>query len=201
MRTVPLGVVMSVAVWAASFLGVGSAAASGESCTAHCDCPQKEFCYYGKCTLDPEFPTYCCGNPGCQPGHWCVDSSGVKGTCSEDVSYVCQDACDCGPAYACMTIQGAKTCVKDANDPYIPGGSVFNVTVPPGEPTYCCDDPACHAGLMAYSDKTQFYCYRESSGSASNFCGGDPCFYSGDCAGGESCVDTRPNSPAEPGGS
>jgi len=201
MRAVRLGFIAPVTVLGVVFLVPVVASAAGETCTTHCDCPQTEFCYYGKCDVDPKWAVYCCSNPGCMPGQSCVTTSGAKGTCSEDVSFVCQDACDCGPAYACMTIQGSKTCVKDADDPWISGGTIFNVTVPAGEPTYCCGTSSCYAGFAAYSDKTQFYCYRESSGSASSFCGGDPCFYSGDCDAGESCADTRPNSPAEPGGS
>ena len=163
-------------------------------CTAHCDCPQGSFCYYGICTTDPNMLVYCCSNPGCLPGRWCFDPSGGKGTCAEDPNYECQSACDCGQTHACLFIPevGKKICIKDTNDPWSPGGTaLFGASIPPGEPTYCCSDPLCHAGLYAYGFGENFNCYDPAEQTASNFCGGRPCFYSGDCESGESCMDTH----------
>lgn len=61
-----------------------------------CDCLQGAFCYQGECRQDPAFGVSCWTNPGCPPGQWCVQPDGTKRTCSEDPSYVCETACDCG---------------------------------------------------------------------------------------------------------
>jgi hypothetical protein len=177
--------------------GSAVAAGSGQSCTAHCDCPQGEFCYYGQCILDPHMPVYCCTNPGCIPGRWCFSPDGSKGTCSESPDYTCQTACDCGPGYACLEVPGVgNTCVKDADDPWNPGPSIFGVVVPEGEPTYCCSDPTCHAGCFAYGSDPGFACYDPSNNTVRDYCVGKVCFYSGDCDPGESCLDTRRGSTA-----
>lgn len=174
----------------------GAAEGSGESCTVHCDCPQGEFCYYGQCLRDPETPVYCCTNPGCMPGMWCFNPDGSKGVCSESPDYTCETACDCGPAYACLEVPGVgKTCVKDVLDPWNPGGSMW-MEVPEGVPTYCCTNPLCHAGYVAYGDDSGFLCYDPSNDTVRDYCGGKECFYGGDCDPGESCLDNRRGSTA-----
>jgi hypothetical protein len=165
-------------------------------CTAHCDCPQGSFCFYGKCVTDPTNPVYCCSKPGCLPGHWCNEPSGSRSTCAEDPDYACQSACDCGPAHACLDIPGVgKRCIKDVNDPWIPGGTaLFGTTIPIGEPTYCCSDALCDAARFAYAgvnNIANFNCYDPYEQATSNFCGGKPCLYSGNCQPGESCIDTH----------
>ena len=179
----------------------GAAGGSLQRCTTHCDCPQGEFCYKGTCLRDPKQAVYCCAKPGCPAGEWCMTPESTKDRCVEDPSYVCETACDCGPAHACMDVPdliGQKTCVKDADDPWIPGGSIFGVEVPLDEPTYCCSDASCFAGQAAYGGSTEFACYYSVEGVIRDTCGGAPCYYSGDCGLGESCVDTRFGSTADP---
>jgi hypothetical protein len=169
-------------------------------CAAHCDCAQGSFCYYGKCLTDPKTPVWCCARPGCPPGRWCFESSGGKGTCAENPEYLCADACDCGPAHACLDIAGVGyRCIKDLDDPWMPGGiALFGVIVPTGAATYCCGDPLCHAGRMAYGEMVEnFSCYNRAEQSTSNFCGGPPCFSGNNCDPGESCVETEVNGPTD----
>ncbi len=172
-------------------------------CKAHCDCPQGSFCYYGKCLTDPKTPVYCCTNPGCQPGRWCFEPNGGKGTCDEQPDYACQSACDCGPVHACLDIPGVgKRCIKDLDDPWNPGGTaLFGATVPPGEPTYCCSDPLCHAGRYAYgTNVANFACFDLIEQASSNFCGGPPCLSACDCDPGQSCLDTHVTGTVPPVG-
>lgn len=168
-------------------------------CQAHCDCPQGSFCYYGKCLSDPKTPVYCCARAGCPPGRWCFEPTGNKGTCAEDPSYVCQDACDCGPAHCCKydPAVGHKVCVKDVKDPWIPGGVLVLGGCTQGvDATYCCADPLCYAGRQAYGiSADDFRCFARSTGTTENFCGGKPCWFGGDCDPGESCVDAKANTP------
>lgn len=177
-------------------------------CTAHCDCPQGWFCYYGTCIRDPETPVYCCTNPGCPPGKWCFEPGGGKGTCPEDPDYVCENACDCGPAHACMEVPGlGKRCVKDENDPWDPGpgvgGNIFNMEVPSGEATYCCQDPVCWAGRHAYvllGRGDEFACFDLVLDVVCNDCAGTPCYDCGACDPGQSCVDPHlPPGATSPG--
>jgi hypothetical protein len=178
---------------------------SGSFCAVHWDCPQGEFCYKGNCLRDARQEVYHCGKPGCPPGRWCLDQENNKSTCAEDRTYTCTTACDCGPAHACIDIRGVgKRCVKDVNDPWRPGGeAIFEATIPPEEPTYCCSAPECHTGRAAYrSDQSgengrsveEFRCFIQESGTASNFCGGSQCYYVGDCESGQTCVDTASTS-------
>ncbi len=165
-----------------------------QTCTAHCDCPQGQFCYYGKCLTDPKTPVYCCSNPGCPPGRWCFAPDGGKGTCAETKDYTCQTACDCGPAHCCKydPTVGHKICVKDPADPWFPGGEVIG---PPCQQsvdaTYCCGDPSCHAGRQAYgANAGQFRCYDQVSAETVSFCSGKPCYGTAcNCDPGESCLE------------
>lgn len=177
-------------------------AAADPECETVCDCPQGEFCYYGTCISDPMITVYCCAKPGCKPGNWCITPEGGRSRCEESPDYVCETACDCGPAHACMEVPDVgQTCVKDADDPWYPGASIFNVAVPTGEPTYCCADPSCHAAREAYGSSPDFACYDPFGMVIRDYCGGNSCYYAGDCAPGESCVDTRLNSTAAAGAS
>ncbi len=168
-------------------------------CKAHCDCAQGSFCYYGKCLTDPKTPVYCCAKEGCQPGRWCFEPNGGKGNCAESETYACESACDCGPVHACLEKPGGggKVCVKDLDDPWNPGGTaVFGLTVPDGEPTYCCADPICHAGRYAYGEnKAAFSCFDPVLGAADNYCAGKPCRTACDCDPGQSCLDTKADDP------
>jgi len=185
-------------------------------CTIHYDCPQGEYCYYGKCLIDAKMAIYHCGKPGCIPGRWCIDQNGQKGSCAEDPNYECEDACDCGPAHACLEVscpevggQG-KRCVKDVEDPWLPGGTALcDAAVPQGVPTYCCADPACEAGMTAYCSQDpecqfgdpvpDFYCYSDDATEVRQYCGGPPCYTSCDCEPGESCIDRRVRPDPHPG--
>jgi hypothetical protein len=167
-------------------------------CTTHCDCAQGSYCYYGSCQSSPTLPIYCCANPGCPPGRWCVEPGGSKGICPEDLTYPCQDACDCGPAHCCISVPGVgKRCIKDVNDPWRPGGTpVSGAACAVGQdPTYCCAAEACFAGKAAYASSAahagSFLCHNRAKGTDDQFCGGKPCFGTAcNCDPGESCVDT-----------
>lgn len=176
-------------------------AAPRTDCTAQCDCPQGSFCFYGACITDPRQPVYCADKPGCPPGAWGFGLTGGTKACTEDPEYVCQDACDCGPGHACLAVPGLshKTCVRDSSHPSDPGPSIFGVTVPSSEPTYCCAPSSCEAGLLAYSaGPGTFRCLDRSAGVVRDYCTGTPCYSVSDCEPGESCIDTRPGSPAKP---
>ena len=185
----------------------GEFCASGRcltGCRTHCDCQQLQLCYYGACLADPKNTTYCCTNPGCPPGARCI-AGGKISSCAEDPTWVCQDACDCGPAHCCKydATLGHGVCVKDLDDPWSPGGTEIGPSCVLGvDPTYCCSDVNCHASRAAYADVEDFVCYGDIiTGGPSNLCGGTACTYSGDCAPGESCVDARTESTAAPGAS
>ncbi len=157
------------------------------SCTIHYDCPNHWFCYKGDCLKFDE-PFYHCGKPGCPPGKRCSDQEGKQARCPEDESYVCENACDCGAAHACIEIEGVgKRCIKDVDDAWLPGGTaIFDATIPDGEPTYCCDETDCYTGRGMYlqlywPNISGFVCYEKYTQSSSNYCGGKPCYYSGDC--------------------
>jgi cytochrome c biogenesis protein CcdA/thiol-disulfide isomerase/thioredoxin len=164
-----------------------------QSCNTHCDCPQGMFCYYNNCLKDPKMPIYCCNKTDCPPGRWCVTDKGNNSRCPEDPDYHCESACDCGPAHCCKD----NKCVKDENDPWMPGpgigqgpvGLSCNTGV---DATYCCSEPQCHAGKLAYgSDVGLFRCYDENQKQTLSYCGGKPCFGTAcNCKPGESCVDT-----------
>jgi cysteine-rich repeat protein len=173
-----------------------------EECTAHCDCPQGSFCYYGKCLTDPKTPVYCCAKiDSCPPGRWCFEPDGGKGTCGGYLEYICETACDCGAAHACKKIPGmdGKRCVKDTMDPWNPGGTnIFKdlgVEVVQGEDaTYSCGDPLCHAGMHAYGSSDLFRCWYEPEapgvqGLVRDSCSGTVCRTGCDCDPGQSCVD------------
>jgi len=170
-------------------------------CSAHCDCEQGSFCYYGKCLRDPKTPVYCCtdssGQPkaGCPPGRWCFEPTGSKGTCAESSSHVCQSACDCGPAHCCKydPAVGHSVCVKDSKDPWNPGGSgIDGLSCEQGvDATYCCEDPLCHAGMYAYGFSELFRCESMFDGSVHDICGGKSCGSACDCDPGESCIDIK----------
>lgn len=176
--------------------------ASAATCVRHWDCPQEQFCYYGTCTI-MDFPIYHCDKPGCPPGMECITQAGLKERCDEDPDYVCQNACDCGVATACLDVPGVgKTCVIDEDDPLLPGTSIFDVAVPAGEPTYCCSEVSCDRGWYAYSSGGNgFQCFDAAAGLARNYCTGSVCYSALDCSPGDYCVDTRPGSTAEPGAS
>ncbi len=176
-------------------------------CASLCDCPQGQFCYFGKCLTDPKMPIYCCSNPGCIPGASCVNRDGSKTVCSEDPTYPCLNACDCGPAHCCKydATVGHNVCVKDIDDPWLPGGAeILGLSCVFGEDaTYCCKAPECLAARLAYKATegigvAHFRCFDEDTDSVSNVCGNKRCFYQGDCYGGESCVDIADDTTAAP---
>ena len=166
---------------------------TGVPCTSHHDCPQKWFCYLGKCTLDPKMPIFHCSKIGTPPGHWCVDVLGKKGVEPENPAYTCKTACDCGPAHCCK----GGICVKDTADPWSPGGTAIGTACAAGkDATYCCATPECHTGKFA-SDVAErpFRCFG-SKGTAQDVCTGKPCFGTAcNCSAGESCVDTSHGMP------
>ena len=171
---------------------------TGVPCAVHCDCPQGSFCYLGKCIVDPKMPVYCCHKGGCPPGWWCVDKHGKKATCAPDPNYKCSDACDCGPAHCCK----GGACVKNAVDPWRPGGKVSGgASCTEGQDaTYCCDAPECDAGRFAYGPAADdhFRCHDKSKGQVRSVCGSKSCFGTAcNCAAGEACVDTV--NPVPPG--
>ena len=165
------------------------------ACTTHCDCAQGQFCYLGKCTKDPSMAVYCCSKKPCPPGRWCVDAAGKKGTCAEDASHKCNDACDCGPAHCCK----AGVCVKDTLDPFRPGGVAVGAACKEGtDATYCCSAPECHAGRFAYQGipGVPFRCYSRASASTSGRCGETACYGTAcNCPPGQVCVDSVSNAP------
>lgn len=166
-------------------------------CRTHCECPQGQFCYYGRCLSDPKMSVYCCSKPGCPPGRWCFKPDGAKDTCAEDPNYLCQNACDCGPAHCCKS----GVCVKDTDDPWQPGGTaILGLSCQPGaDATYCCADSLCDAGVVAYArvgEAGSFRCFDAAAGVTRDFCAGKPCYFTGDCDPGESCIDVRPSSAA-----
>lgn len=173
---------------------------SAPECTAHCDCPQGSFCYYGKCLADPKTPVYCATKPGCPPGRLAFNPDGTKGTCAEDPAYVCGDACDCGPAHCCRydATVGHNVCVKDTADPWNPGGTAIGPACRRGvDATYCCGDPICHAGRFAYGDEDvlSFRCHDRTTGTTSSMCSGKDCYGTGcNCDPGESCLDVASGS-------
>ena len=189
------GSLVDVTPWPDLPLPDGMAPDMAASCATHCDCVQGAFCYIGKCITDPKMAVYCCSNKPCPPGRWCVDSNGKKGTCAEDSTHKCKDACDCGPAHCCK----GGMCVKDVQDLWIPGGKAVGPHCKKGvDPTYCCSAPECNAGYMAYGQHAgQFFrCYNVSEKKAQRRCGEGGCFgTSCNCAPGESCVDTVSGSP------
>lgn len=159
-------------------------------CIKHCDCSQGQLCYRGGCLTDPKGPIYCCTKPGCMPGQWCFEPDGGKETCAEDPTYFCESACDCGPAHCCKN----NICVKDINDPWIPGGTEVGPSCVQGvDATYCCSDVRCYGARLAYGSSAEdFRCWQQtgSVGSVQNFCAGKMCGSSCDCEPGQSCVDT-----------
>ena len=165
-------------------------------CTAHCDCAQGSFCHLGLCTKDAKFPVYCCGKPGCPPGRWCVDLAGKRASCGEDPSHACKDACDCGPAHCCKN----GVCVKDLLDPGSPGGKLTGkVGCKEGvDATYCCADPSCTAGRLAYVGNVEqfFRCLDRAKGTVETRCSVKSCFGTAcNCAAGEVCLDTLEQAP------
>lgn len=96
-------------------------------CTSHCDCPQGNFCYQGKCERS-SYGYFCCENPGCPKTAQCVSRLGQPGFCP----VACKSPCDCDTGHDC--VQGF--CQKTTS------------------PVYCCDDPQkCPTGL-ACKDKS-----------------------------------------------
>lgn len=176
------------------------AAAQPEPCEIHWDCAQGEFCYRNACLRDAKQDVYHCGKPGCPPGERCVTQESTTSRCEEDETFACETACDCGPAHACLLVEGVgKRCVKDVDDAWLPGGrAIFGATIPPGEPTYCCAAPACLAGSSSSAPAT-FACWDQFTGAASDFCGGRACFFAGDCEVGDVCVDVY-SARSVPGG-
>jgi hypothetical protein len=171
------------------------------NCAVHCDCPQGQFCYLGKCVLDSKSPVYCCAKSGCPPGRWCFDAANKKATCAESTTWPCNDACDCGPAHCCKKGAGQPTgiCVKDDTDAWLPGGTVVGSRCTPGvDATYCCDDASCHAGKLAAGGAGRtFLCRDRKQASIQAHCSGASCFGTAcNCGPGESCVDTTATTSA-----
>jgi len=213
MRKLPLSILLAVVFWfgcenresvVAPDPPVPSFAIGiGDPCSTHCDCPQGILCYHNICLEDPIMPVYCCAKTGsCPPGHWCVTPGNTKSSCAENPDYVCEDACDCGPAHACLFIPelGGKRCVKDEDDPRFPGpglppeppATTPTAEIPPGEPTYCCTSPFCYMGRHSYGENVEnFSCYNPVDQAASNFCGIPECKSGVECGAGNSCVDTK----------
>jgi hypothetical protein len=121
---------------------------------------------------------------------------GTKDRCGEDPSYSCDTACDCGPAHCCKE----NKCVKDVDDPWLPGGTeVGPACVQGDDATYCSTDPSCFAGWTSWSGALaeDFRCYNPFASEVRTFCGGQDCYFAGDCLSGESCVDMRSVDPEE----
>jgi hypothetical protein len=156
-------------------------------CTAHCDCPQGMLCYREHCISDPNQPIYCCAKPGCSPGRWCFNPDGSKGDCAEDPTYHCDTTCDCGPAHCCKN----NVCVKDIDDPLLPGGTQVGTPCLTGDPTYCSTDGFCHSGRVAYGDAFADFRCQAPTGEVSAVCGGSRCWFGGDCEPGETCLEAN----------
>ncbi len=189
--------------------------AGARACADHHDCPQEWFCHRGTCRLEP-LPVYHCGKSGCPPGQWCVEADGRRSTCAEDLRYVCDNACDCGPAHCCIDEDSdpstPKRCVRDTEDPYLPGPATTGAgascrvgnAVPVDErtPTYCKGDPACFGAMLPWLQDPDrsgaFLAYDTVDARADDSCGGVECFGSAcDCAPGQQCLDfRRPQNPA-----
>lgn len=177
---------------------------SGDGCDDHClrecsihyDCEQGEFCYKGKCLRDSRQDVYHCGKPGCPPGHWCLTSENEKSRCGEDPTFPCTTACDCGPAHCCKD----NMCVKDINDPWLPGGTEIGPSCIRGvDATYCGTDPSCWAGMQSYGAFREDFRCMGPTGDVRSFCGGNLCYLSADCPSGDTCVDGRGFPVVDPG--
>lgn len=178
-------------------------------CRARCDCPQGQLCFDGEC-ISSDVPAYCCDKPDCPPGRECLTGSNSSSTCAEDPTYVCEDACDCGPAHCCKYDASVQhgVCVKDIDDPWMPGGAEVGPSCVLGvDATYCCNSPRCFAGRASYAvspgiGAEAFRCFDDVDTEApSNLCGGAACLFAGDCAPGQTCVDVSDDSTAAPGAS
>ena len=160
-------------------------------CDAHCDCPQGQFCYKGTCLQDARMDVYCCAKSGCPPGAKCITPEGTVSRCDEDPTYQCTTACDCGPAHCC----NGGVCVKDIDDPWLPGGVEVGAPCQAGiDPTYCATEASCFAASNAFfvdGDLASFSCLDPTTGEVRPYCGSPQCWYAGDCSAGESCVDSR----------
>ncbi len=167
-----------------------------KDCQIACNCPQEWFCYKGFCVRDPRQVVYCCEKAGCPPGQSCLNADNDKSVCPENPTYHCDSACDCGPAHCCND----NTCVKDIDDPWKPGGAEVGPPCVRGvDATYCSARPECIAGYWAWGGTldSDFRCYNPLTHQVRGFCGGEDCYFSGDCGGGEVCADMRTDNPAE----
>jgi hypothetical protein len=163
------------------------------ACSNHHDCEQGEFCHRGACRVD-EQPVYHCGKSGCPPGHWCVEADGKRSRCAPDPEYVCGTACDCGPAHCCKDGE----CLFDTDDPWLGDPDAEGSPCEQGvDATYCAGDPACLVGYLASQAALPgvFRCYDPAIGEIRDNCGGQTCYYAGDCSPGESCVDQLADDP------
>jgi cysteine-rich repeat protein len=175
--------------------GDGCDSACRIECEKHCDCPQEYFCYKGVCLRDEKQAVYCCEKAGCPPGATCIDAENQKDRCPEDATFRCDSACDCGPAHCCND----NICVKDIDDPWLPGGTEMGPSCELGvDATYCSTGAECHAGYLYWglTLDSGFRCWNPLADEARSFCGGPDCFYSGDCDPGQVCVDMRTDDPA-----
>ena len=92
--------------------------------TSHCDCPQGQVCYNGKC-IATTYPYYCCENKGCPAGNRCVSRTGTPEYCP----VLCKGPCDCPEGQGCVNGKCAQA----------------------STPVFCCDKPqACPAGVTCY---------------------------------------------------
>ena len=100
------------------------------TCTAsHCDCPQGQFCYNGKC-YTTTYPLYCCDNKGCPAGNVCATRTGQQSRCPT----LCTSPCDCPEGQNCSN----GICKQEAN------------------PVYCCDSPqGCPSGAACVNKSNQ----------------------------------------------
>jgi hypothetical protein len=60
--------------------------------------------------------------------------------------------------------------------------------------TYCADAPECFAGWESYDSAgllADFRCFDRYTDSTRTFCGGQECFFNGDCDGYDNCADMR----------
>jgi hypothetical protein len=175
----------------------GVAAEPEPECTVNCDCPQGEFCFYGKCTLDLNMPVYCCDKSGCPPGALCLDGDGNRSRCGEDPTYRCDTVCDCGPAHCCKD----NKCLRDLDDPYLYDPDAIGSPCATGvDPTYCMTRE-CQSGYAAYATAgtvDDFRCLSPFTGFVQDNCD-QRCFYSGDCQYGQSCVDRAALPDLHPG--
>ncbi len=181
--------------------------AGNGSCDDHHDCMPEWFCHRGACRFEADNPIYHCGAAPCPPGHWCVEADGRRGTCAEDLTYRCENACDCGPAHCCIDEDAdpstPKRCVRDFEDPLFRGSPtpgagascrVGRAGAAGRTPTYCSRGLSCFPALTAWlrdsSRDAAFLAYDEQKGEAVSSCAtSQTCFGTAcGCDPGRQCV-------------